>query len=723
MLQYNKSILPKLLAKENITVQHGNYPTAWFDIKDRVLGLPMWKDMGKDVYDLLIGHEVGHALETPFEGWHDSPEKLEGCPRSYINVVEDARIEKKVQARYPGLVAAFNRGYRVLFEDDFFGDLSDPDWNEIKLIDKINLKTKLGSLISVPFNSEEQDLYTRTMNTETFEDVLNVVRDILAYTKEHTPELIQQPQPSNGQSEESGTDEDNFNMGHDDYESEEKNQEQEDEPTPSAEENAKSEEAQQSDSEETTQSGAGEIEEDVSLTDRIYRAMERTLVDRDEKGEAVKVIGDLSKPALDYMIIDHKDLMADRTSILKRNMQEYEYLKPARALDGDERYKEYLRKIKGSVSIAIKEFEMKKAAYRYQKATTARTGKLDVNKLWSYKTHDDIFLQTTRLADAKDHGMLMLIDFSGSMQRSLPHVLDQLMHTIMFCKGVNIPFEVYAFTGSWRDNSDLALPAYHVEVGNVQMPLLISSALNKADFKEAMKWLIARMDSLSTDYYNHELFFQEGKAEQLGSTPLIQALMASHYLVKNFKIKHQAQKVNFVVFSDGDGDHLRVTYPDARGDGYHSYSSQTTMIIDGKRLDFKSRDYGGRKELQTALTENIRKRYGTNNICFFMGDNHHFNQRVSDINYEINRETYWDSSFQKDCRTEFRKNKCVEFNNVYGFDTYYVLKDGKHLATDADEFEVSDDATDGQIRNAFKKFSKSKKLNKVIMTKFGAAVA
>ena len=93
----HKSTLAKLMARENITVQYGNYQTAWFDIKNRVLGLPMWKDMGKDVSDLLIGHEVGHALFTPFEGWHDSPEKLEGCPRSYINVVEDARIERHIK--------------------------------------------------------------------------------------------------------------------------------------------------------------------------------------------------------------------------------------------------------------------------------------------------------------------------------------------------------------------------------------------------------------------------------------------------------------------------------------------------------------------------------------------------------------------------------------------------------------------------------------------------
>ena len=49
----NKTI-GNLLAKENITIQHGNYHTAWFDIKNRTLGLPTWADNGKDVYDLLI---------------------------------------------------------------------------------------------------------------------------------------------------------------------------------------------------------------------------------------------------------------------------------------------------------------------------------------------------------------------------------------------------------------------------------------------------------------------------------------------------------------------------------------------------------------------------------------------------------------------------------------------------------------------------------------------
>ena len=182
--------IAKLLAKENVTVQHGNYSTAWFDVKNRVLGLPIWKDKGKDVYDLLVGHEVGHALYTPYEGWHDSPEKLKDCPRSYINVIEDARIEKFIRRDYPGLVRPFANGYKILLEDGFFSNIDNINWNEVKLIDKINLKAKLQDLITVPFNDEELVFYKRAFETKTFAEVVQLCRDILAYTKENEPELL-----------------------------------------------------------------------------------------------------------------------------------------------------------------------------------------------------------------------------------------------------------------------------------------------------------------------------------------------------------------------------------------------------------------------------------------------------------------------------------------------------------------------------------------------------
>jgi hypothetical protein len=61
-IQNSKSILARLMAQEDLTVVHNRVATASFDTKARVLTLPIWTDMNGDLYDLLCGHEVGHAL-------------------------------------------------------------------------------------------------------------------------------------------------------------------------------------------------------------------------------------------------------------------------------------------------------------------------------------------------------------------------------------------------------------------------------------------------------------------------------------------------------------------------------------------------------------------------------------------------------------------------------------------------------------------------------------
>ena len=92
-----KSQLAKLLATEDLVVEHKQVETAQFNVDTRVLILPIWEKASNTVYDMLVGHEVGHALFTPNQ---DPPEDI---PHSFINVVEDARIEKLIKRRYMGL--------------------------------------------------------------------------------------------------------------------------------------------------------------------------------------------------------------------------------------------------------------------------------------------------------------------------------------------------------------------------------------------------------------------------------------------------------------------------------------------------------------------------------------------------------------------------------------------------------------------------------------------
>jgi hypothetical protein len=83
----------------------------------------------------------------------------------------------------------------------------------------------------------------------------------------------------------------------------------------------------------------------------------------------------------------------------------------------------------------------------------------------------------------------------------------------------------------------------------------------------------------------------------------------------------------------------------------------------------------------------------------------------------------WAEDSRREAQKEYRKNKCVVRTNALGYNEFYLIKGGNQLATDDDEFDVNSDQTRGQMASAFKKYSKSKKLNKVLMTTFGRAVA
>ena len=91
-----KSNLAKLLATENISVEHKKVKTAYFDLKHRLLVVPIWKEMNKDILDLLLSHEIGHALFTDMKEWQIAVDE-EKIPHSFLNVIEDARIEKLVK--------------------------------------------------------------------------------------------------------------------------------------------------------------------------------------------------------------------------------------------------------------------------------------------------------------------------------------------------------------------------------------------------------------------------------------------------------------------------------------------------------------------------------------------------------------------------------------------------------------------------------------------------
>ena len=103
-----------------------------------------------------------------------------------------------------------------------------------------------------------------------------------------------------------------------------------------------------------------------------------------------------------------------------------------------------------------KEFEMKKAADNYKKSLTSKTGIINMNKIHSYKFNDDIFKKIQIEPGAKNHGMIMFIDWSGSMSQNIDDTIKQTLNLVMFCKAVQITFSVFDF-------SDITRAAFYKE--------------------------------------------------------------------------------------------------------------------------------------------------------------------------------------------------------------------------------------------------------------------
>ena len=465
-----KSMLAKLMAAENITVEHKKIPTAAFDIKNRVLYLPIlkWKP-GSDVYDLFCAHEVGHALWTPFDGWHSSiSEKGKGY-KSFLNVIEDARIEKKIKRKFAGARKCMLGGYIELMDEDFFGlRKMGVDANDLGLIDRINLYTKAGTQYSIDFTDEEREWVEKVMRTETWEDVVEVTDALYEWCKENESETDN----SYGDFDENDEDDWNEDYDPDDYEEDENinlfdgkykfklyRSSEENKTKPSSKSNEDSDEEKDgsetssnnfeggksdpfSDNREDFAGGSNDNNEPTSMTDEAFRENEKELSDMSDNVSVPKYLT-FPKINTSSIVVDHK--------VIHEELNNY-YNKNEGAVDtGNEMLKTFKKNNGKMISYMVKEFEMKKAADIHRRAYTSKRGTLDMNKIHAYKYSDNIFRQITNLPEGKNHGMVMFIDWSGSMHGYMKDTIEQLINLTMFCQKVQIPFEVYAFTDHYRD--------------------------------------------------------------------------------------------------------------------------------------------------------------------------------------------------------------------------------------------------------------------------------
>ena len=744
--QESKSQLAKLMATENIRVEHRNVSTAMFNLKDRVLTVPIWKDMSGDLYDLLLGHEVGHALETPEQGWHDAvlgTGKFNQSFKHFLNVVEDCRIEKKIKRRFPGLRPSFVNGYSQLMERDFFG-IASRDVNTLPFIDRLNLYTKAGVNTGIKFSVEEQKMVDQVEGCETWDDVVRVTETIYGYSKDEQHEMRQNMNDSTdsnefgdgGDSEES----DDFGDGEDTKESDEFGDGDGD-----GDADEYSDEFDDADDEtkqgnnierfKESQPISGLKGEPVCVTDENFRDNESKLVD--ERSRPYLYV-DIPTPIMSEILTPY--------ARVHEQMEEYwfEHMKYSRN-EQDNLYSEFKQKNDRYIGLLAKEFEMRKAASKFAKQKISETGDIDVSRIYKYQIDDNIFRKMTSVAKGKSHGLVLMFDRSGSMDRNMAGTIEQFLILALFCRKVNIPFVVYGFgneiegfkcdNGRYPDNS-FTKNANEIDMNNVCLREYLNSRMTTRDFVRCVKNLVCLLNS----YHNRkDRKFNRPRSEVLSNTPMIEAVVALKPLTDEFRKSNNLDIVNMVLLHDGDSDNI-TTY--RKEDGYVqslNISSQNVIVRDTKnKIESTVRDLDYDSGLREAVFNWYQKTTGAKIIGFYITSD-----TVAGVRAPL-RLRYYDADGKNldDCTKSLRgqakynamndranilakkvkEEKFLESHNP-GYKKFFFVPGGDDLASENDGLTVQGPVTAAKLKNAFIKMNVKRQISRVLVNKFIGEIA
>ena len=332
---------------------------------------------------------------------------------------------------------------------------------------------------------------------------------------------------------------------------------------------------------------------------------------------------------------------------------------------------------------------------------------------------------STTVPDGKNHGLIMFLDWSGSMQHVLQDTLKQTFNLVWFCRKAGIPFRVYGFQnthGSCGPHSAVKpTPNSLAIMEDFALLEFFSSRQNAKSLDKSLKLLWTQVQGMG--YGSVCTYMQK---YTLGGTPLGEAVMCAPKLVERLKQVENVTKVNVVALTDGESNPLSHLV-EHDGDEYYYRSKgeiSVRSLYRGRRMKYILRDKksGYSRELnpsQFITTQEI--------VSFY--------RKITDYNWigiricsksELGRVTrmlsYEDGELVD---KQWKKYKYASIKDQVGFDqSFYIPNQG--IGDTTDEIEVKQKgevATRAELNRAFKKHMGSKKSNKTILNAFIEQIA
>lgn len=497
------TLLSRLLAQENLNVIFDeNVETASFMVSTRTLRFPYNTTMlDSDIHELFILHEVSHALHLP-----ENMNKIideSNVQFNLFNIIIDIRDERLIKKKYPSAAKCMYAGYKKLIEQNFFGE------NIVELIkfksfaDRLNVFAKLGpSLASfVPLSKEEYAFYERCMLAETIDECIQLTIEL-----EKLVELEREKLKS---------------LSNEFFQHLEDND---------------------------------MFHPDATYRDRVSEAEEllEALFDTDtleelERQRRSKNMNNVSfhtikqQYDIDCKFIDAKTYYKYLTETADITNAETQTVRDLRTQIGT------------SVDSMVRIFEMKKAAHRRQNRKISDSGLINPTKIHRYKFDDFIFKETINYPNAKNHGYVILVDFSGSMIEIFQSVVEQLTVITEFFRRINVKYKVIGFGADVNQLivGDSKRDRYSVSDTELDIPIT-------GVYCELFEVLNSEQNLLEHNTCLFGLFNICGFT--FGSTPTGTSMLAIEKIMTEFFNKNNIQKKNLIVMTDGTPTDVRSQY-------------------------------------------------------------------------------------------------------------------------------------------------------------------
>ena len=308
--------------------------------------------------------------------------------------------------------------------------------------------------------------------------------------------------------------------------------------------------------------------------------------------------------------------------------------------------------------------------------------------------------------------MILLLDWSGSMQKHILPTVEQLLNLTLFCKKINIPFSVYAFMNNHRDDKDQYSQSGFKVSNKTLLPdattklvQLFSHKQSKVDYMRVAT-ILHRAAMYFNGYYNWRAI-RDGLEDEsvpsissdyyLSSTPLNESLIAMDKIIKKFKTDYAVQKLSLVTLTDGASNSMN-----------HNGVGETYLKLNNKYVQAGSY-YMENKDMTSVLLKYLKKKYDLQTIGFYLV------AKYRELQYMLN------VPYGKEilARKMFNKDKFIaDYSKAY--DVYFYVNSGTRVANQIFESDSTDKRT---LKKMFMSGMKKRINSRVLLQNFIKRIA